>query len=283
MLQKSAKNIIFGLIFASLPAFGQSGFITLYQATAPATSANFNNSNPKYNAWTVMYNYSGSGTFSIELDCAPDATTAGGTPTPGTFAACTNTVTGNNPSTTPAYGYITFVGYTPWLRLHLTAISSGNLTAAAVAFNPADPEGSSGGGGGCAGTLSTPCVIGGNGNGVNTVLTIGPSATNFALSAATDVKIVAGTTGKTTYLTRLSVQWDNAATATIREGTTSSTPCDTSTATLDGPYGNANVTGLALDYGSDFSPLATTASGLDICLHLSTAATGGGGASYSQR
>lgn len=317
-LLKSAKNISIALIFSGL-AFAQSGFIQIYQAQS-ATSQQFNNINPKYNAWTVMYNYSGSGSFSIELDCAADATTAGGTPTPGTYLTCSNTVTGSNPATTPNYGYITFVGYTPWLKLNVTAISSGNMTAVAVGFNPADPESTSSGSGGCAGTASTPCIVAGpnspgtpstkspvqiagnDGTDVRSILTdsggrvvvlpgqdsvpepiiVGTSQTHFALSAATDVVIISGTSGKTTYLTRVSVAWDAAATATIRQGTTSSTPCDTSTATIDGPYGNGNITALVLDYGSDFSPLTTSSTGLDICLHLSASATGGGGASYNQ-
>ena len=158
-LLRSAKNIGIALAFIS-PLCAQQGFIQMFQATSSATSAAFNNINPRDNAWTVMYNYSGAGTFSIELDCAPDATVAGGTPTPGTFAACTNKVTGNNPSTTPNYGYITFVGYTPWLRLNLTAISSGNMTAVAVGFTAADPE-SGGSGGGCVGTIATPCIVAG--------------------------------------------------------------------------------------------------------------------------
>ena len=158
---RSAKNIGIGLLFATTCAFGQGGYIQIFQAQAPATSAQFNNTNPKFNAWTVMYNYSGGGTFSVELDCAPDMTTAGGAPTPGSFAACTNVVTGNNPSTTPAYGYMTFVGYTPWLQLNVTAISSGNLTVVAVAFDPADPESGGGSGGGCTGTAATPCIVAG--------------------------------------------------------------------------------------------------------------------------
>jgi hypothetical protein len=261
---KLAGQVLF-LAMLAMPCFAQ-GSLSLYQVMAPA-SEQFNNTNPRYNAWTVMYNYSGSGSFSIEFDCAQDATVAGGTPTPGSYAACTNTITGSNPSTTPNYGYVTFVGYTPWLKLNLTAISSGDMTAVAVGFTAADPES---GGGGSSPCKTSPCIIAGSSSGA------------VSLSAATDVKLVAGTSGKKTYLTRLTISWDNAATATIRQGTTSSTPCDTSTATIDGPYGNTTVTGLALDYGSDFSALTTTATDLDICLHLSTSVTGGGGVSYTQ-
>jgi hypothetical protein len=151
-------------IAAIISPLWAQGSLTIYQATG-ATSTTFNNTNPRYNAWTVMYSYSGSGSFSIELDCAPDATVAGGTPTPGAYTACTAT-TGTNPSTMPQYGYITFVGYqtalgsAPWVKLNLTAISSGNMTAYAMGFNAADPEGGSGSGG-CAGTAGTPCIVAG--------------------------------------------------------------------------------------------------------------------------
>jgi hypothetical protein len=163
-LVKSATSISFILAFASL-ACAQQGSLTIYQATAPV-SYQFNNTNPRYNAWTVMYSYSGSGTFSVELDCAPDATIAGGTPTPGSYTACTAT-TGSNPSTTPQYGYMTFIGYqtslgsAPWVKLNLTAISSGNMTVFATGFTAADPESGTGGGGGCVGTASTPCIVAG--------------------------------------------------------------------------------------------------------------------------
>ena len=319
-LLRSAKNIGIGLLFATTSLYGQGGYIQIFQAQAPATSAQFNNTNPKFNAWTVMYNYSGSGSFSVELDCAPDMTTAGGAPTPGSFAACTNVVTGNNPSTTPAYGYMTFVGYTPWLQLNVTAISSGNLTVVAVAFDPADPESGGGSGGGCTGTAATPCIVAGpnasgaaptknpvlvagqDGTDVRTVLTdasgrpnvnlfgfngtaasqilANTAAAAISLSAGTDVVIVSGVSAKTTYILKMDVAWNNSANVTIRQGTTSSTPCDTSTVALTGAY--QNLLGLSEDYNSNFSLLKTSSTNLDICLHFSTAVTAGGQVFYAQ-
>ena len=270
-LLRSAKNISIGLVFAATLC-AQQGFIQLYQVIIPA-SQQFNNINPKYNAWTLMYNYSGSGTFSIELDCAVDATTPGGTPTPGSFTACSNTVTGTNPSTTPNYGYITFVGYTPWVKLNLTAISSGNMTAVAVGFVAADPE--SGGGNACPGSIATPCVIAGyNGSATKQLIQVGTTRGAVTIAAATDVVLVSGTSAKKTYLTKLVLSWDNSATVTYRQGTTSSTPCDTSTTALSG--GMANLVALFDDFASDFSYLTTTATALDICAHFSTSVTGGG-------
>ena len=160
--KRQIKSILAFLLITS-PLAAQQGFIgDLYQKTAMGTSAAFNNSNPRYNAWTVMYTYSGSGNFSVELDCAPDVTTPGGTPTPGSFTTCSNTVTGSNPSTQALgkFGYITFVGYTPWIETKINSISSGNVTIIAWGFNPADPEAASGSGG-CAGTAGTPCIVAG--------------------------------------------------------------------------------------------------------------------------
>jgi hypothetical protein len=191
VLLNSAKHISL-VVALSTVVFAQPGSLTLYQATAP-TSQVFNNTNPRYNAWTVMYNYSGGGTFSIEFDCAPDATTPGGTPTPGSFTACTATV-GSNPQTTPQYGYMTFVGYqtslgsAPWVRLNLTAISSGNMTAFAWGFNPYDPEAGSAGSGGCVGTATTPCIVAGP-NAPGTASTKSP--VQMAGNDGTDVRAIA--------------------------------------------------------------------------------------------
>jgi hypothetical protein len=316
---KSAKNISIALLFASLCS--AQGFLQLYQLTTTGKSIAFNNINPNYNSWTVMYNYSGSGNFSIELDCAADATVAGGTPTPGSFTACSNTVTGTNPSTQTGgnYGYITFLGFTPWVQLNVTVLASGNITVAAFGYNPGATSSASSGG--CAGTVGTPCIVAGpNGagsaptknpvlaagedgtdvrvlltdasghlipviqgyNGAATPVIVGTSQAAVSVTTGTDVVLVSGTSGKTTYLTLLGFAWDNAATATIRQGTTSSTPCDTSTATISGPWGNANLTALFEDYGANFAPLKTSSTGLDICLHFSTSVTGGGEVRDSQ-
>ena len=165
-LRFKRQNIItFALLLITAPLFAQNGFIgDLYQKTAPATSQPFNNSNPRYNSWVVMYSYVGSGNFSIELDCAQDATTPGGTPTPGTFTTCANNVTGSNPSTQALgnFGYITFVGYTPWLETVINSIASGSITVVAFGYPASPPDaGGGGGGGGCAGTASTPCIVAG--------------------------------------------------------------------------------------------------------------------------
>lgn len=163
---KRQRIVILALFAFATPLLAQQGFIgDLYQQTGAGTSVAFNNSNPKYQSWTLMYTYSGAGNFSLELDCAKDATTPGGTPTPGTFSACSNTVTGANPSTQATgngyAGYITFVGFIPWLETKINSITSGNVTLIAVGFNPSAPDSISTGSGGCVGTAATPCVVDG--------------------------------------------------------------------------------------------------------------------------
>jgi hypothetical protein len=214
--------------------------------------------------------------LTINIEGAPDS--AG---TPGSFSSLASAST--FPSGKLTYSAAT--AYSPWMRITVTAAGAGGLINAVLNGWREDQASISGGGGGggsgCPGTIATPCVIAGT-NGAASIIVVATSHAVTTISAATDVRLVAGTSGKTTHLTFLGLAWDNAATITIRQGTTSSTPCDTSTATIDGPYGNATLTGLFNDYGSDFAPLTTTSTGLDICAHFSTSVTGGGGASYSQ-
>ena len=296
--EKRRRISIFAFLLITAPLYAQQGALSLYQATAP-TSATFNNTNPRYNAWTVMYSYSGSGSFSIELDCAPDATTAGGTPTPGSFTACTQT-TGTNPSTTPQYGYITFVGYqtslgsAPWVKLNLTAISSGNLTAFAVGFTAADPE-SGGGSGGCVGTAGTPCIVAGPNatgsastknpvqiaelDGADKIIipTIGTKSAAILLSAVSGENQIIALSGSTVIrISHISVGMSVAATVSIDVGT--GTNCAGATATIWGPY-PSNTTGFALDL--EPSVLSVPA-GDAVCLNFGGTVTAGGGVTYAQ-
>ena len=288
-LLRSAKNIGIGLAFAGI--LSAQGTIQLFQVIAPTASANFNNINPRYNAWTVMYNYSGSGTFSIELDCAPDATAAGGTPTAGSFITCTNVITGNNPSTTPKYGYITFLGYTPWLKLVLNSISSGNITVAAFGFNAADPE--SGSGGGCAGTVATPCIVAGpNATGAsptkNPVFIAGldgagniipanfPSlnaAISLSSSGLTQILALSGMT--VIRVEHISLAFASGVNVQLEYGTGSN--CGMGTTAVTGVY--EAVTGLALDFDSGTLNIPA---GNALCINLGSSVVGGGVIVYSQ-
>jgi hypothetical protein len=279
------------LAFASPLAAQSTGFIgDLFQKTAPATSAPFNNSNPKYNAWTVMYSYVGSGNFSIEFDCAPDATTPGGTPTPGAFITCTNTVTGSNPSTQANgnFGYFTFVGYTPWLETKINSISSGSITVIAVGFPAADPESGGGGSGGCVGTTGTPCIVAGP-TAVGSAPTKNPvdiagldGAGNVTpivactLSAVINVntmgenQILALSSGKTIRVCGIDVSFPTPAAFTLQVDYGTGSNCASGTGHLTGIYTfNSAVLGFFLDPGA-LSPMLPPASNA-VCLNLNSA------------
>lgn len=188
---KRQNIIILTLLALTAPLYAQNGFIgDLYQETSASVSAPFNNSNPRYNSWVVMYSYVGSGNFSVELDCAQDATTPGGTQTPSTFTTCANAVTGSNPATQAGgnYGYITFVGYTPWLETKINSIASGSITVVAFGYLASPPDSGGSGSGGCAGTASTPCIVAGP-NTPGTASTKNP--VQVAGNDGTDVRAIA--------------------------------------------------------------------------------------------
>ena len=91
-------------------------------------------------------------------------------------------------------------------------------------------------------------------------------------------KLVAQVAAKKTRLTHISFAMSASADASIVQGTTTTTPCDTSQVVLAGPY--KNITALALDFGN-VSPLADTAVNLDTCLIFSGSVTAGGVALYA--
>jgi hypothetical protein len=106
-----------------------------------------------------------------------------------------------------------------------------------------------------------------------------PGQADISGSAVSAIKVVAGSSGKLIYVGHLSVSLAAGTTVSIVEGTTSSTPCDTSATTLAGPY--QNTVALALDFTRD-DPLIA-ASGDDLCLSFGGSSTGGGFVKYSQR
>jgi hypothetical protein len=178
--------------------------------------------------------------------------------------------------------YTASTGYSPWMQVRLNAAGAGgavNATLLGWRDDAATIGGGSGGGSGCPGTTTTPCVVAGwNGVTAQTFI-IGTSESDITLSAGTDVKIVALSSGKTTYIPKVDMAWDNGADVTIRSGTTTTTPCDTTTVALAGPY--KNLTALFEDYQLG-APLHTGSASLDVCLHFSTSVTGGGQVFYAQ-
>jgi hypothetical protein len=104
-----------------------------------------------------------------------------------------------------------------------------------------------------------------------------PDQAQVTLTTATDAVMVAGSAGKLTYVGSFSVSGNASEAVTIQQGT--GTNCGSSTVVLAGPY--QNVVALALDFTPQ-SPLHTTVTGDDLCLHFSAAVTAGGVVIYGQ-
>ena len=106
-----------------------------------------------------------------------------------------------------------------------------------------------------------------------------PDQAAFNISAGTDVTIISGVMAKTVFICHVDFASGGSANLTIRQGTMSSTPCDTTTTALTGVY--QNVVTFAQDY-QPWGPLHTTTTALDVCLHFSASVTIGGWVSYAQ-
>lgn len=104
-----------------------------------------------------------------------------------------------------------------------------------------------------------------------------PSSAAITLSAATDAVVVPLAASTITRICNISFSSGTTlADVTIRQGT--GTTCGTSQVALSGAF--AAVTGLALDFTA--GGLRTTVAARDVCLHFSTAVTGGGVVTYVQ-
>jgi len=277
---------VIGLVlWLSALAWGQSSTrvspdctVAFTGLTAGGNSAVLNNL-PQQNVgapcttWVLAYTASsGTPTISVSIQGAPNANGS-----PGSFS----TITGGTGTTSPSSSVLlknsAGDGYYPFMRVHVTTLSAGTLSGTLNGWR--DDAGSvngggGGGGSGCPGTTGTPCVIAGWNGSTAQIPLVSFTEAQVTISAGTDVKLVAGSSGKNTYVNKFDLAWDNLADLSIRTGTTSSTPCDTSTTTIAGPY--KNLIGIFEDYASDFSYLVTGSTGLDICLHFSTSVTGGG-------
>ena len=106
-----------------------------------------------------------------------------------------------------------------------------------------------------------------------------PDQAAFNISSGTDVTIISGVMAKTVYICHVDLASSAAANMTIRQGTMTTTPCDTTTTALSGAY--QNVVSFADDY-SPWGPLHTTTTALDVCIHFSASVTIGGYVSYAQ-
>jgi hypothetical protein len=186
---------------------------------------------------------------------------------------------------------------TPWVRVNITTGSTGQTKGVLYGYKTGTTGGTGGGGGGSGGGCSTPCPVKGSvavGSAAAAPVTTGlendagnvvadhnfPNQADVTGSAVTAIKVVAGSAGKLIYVGHFSISLAAGTTVSIVQGTTSSTPCDTSAGTLAGPY--QNTVALALDFTRD-DPLTTTTTGDDLCLSFGASSTGGGLIKYSQR
>lgn len=185
---------------------------------------------------------------------------------------------------------------TPWVQVSVTGASgTGNINSVFYGYRTGSSGGGTGGGGGGTG-CPNPCPVHGDvapGSPASNPVTEGarndagnvvayntfPDQADISASAVTAVKVVAGSSGKLTYVGHLSIAMSAATTVSIEQGTTTSTPCDTSATTLFGPY--QNTVALALDWPVA-GPLHTTTTGDDLCLIFGGSTTGGGGIVYGQ-
>jgi hypothetical protein len=178
-------------------------------------------------------------------------------------------------------GFVTI--QTPWVQVVSSGASGrGSVQGTLYGYRTGYTGGSggAGGGGGGGGGCTAPCLTGTDNDSATTVADHSfPNQADITGSAVSAIKMIAGSMGKLIYVGHLSVSLAAGTTVSIIEGTTSSTPCDTTPTTLAGPY--QNTVALALDFTRD-DPL-TAASGDDLCLSFGGSSTGGGFVKYSQR
>lgn len=299
------RLLLFG-VFA-LAAHAQDCPVVQFLFNGGNGTAQFDNRSLGCDSWTVYYQAdSGLSAYTLAFQSAPSAA---GLTTPGTWVAYAGNTTNSSASFgTATLGLATFSSLgssvmsgatvnTPWVRVDVTgATGTGTIRGAFYGYKTGASGGPGGGGGGGGTGCPNPCPVLGTaapGSAASNPVPTGvrddsnnvladhafPGQRQISFSAATAARILTGSMGKLTYIGHLSASWTVAGTLEITEGTTTTTPCDTGTTVLAGPY--ANTVSFALDFTRD-DPL-TAASGDDICLTLSNAATGGGLMKFSQR
>lgn len=296
------KRLLLLAVFA-LAARAQDCPVVQFLFNGGNGTAQFDNRSAGCNSWTVYYQ-ADSGLSAYTL--AFQSTT--GTSLPGTWVAYAGNTSNSSASFgTAALGLATFCGLancvtsgvtvnTPWVRVDVAgATGSGTIRGAFYGYKTGASGGPGGGGGGGTG-CPNPCPVEGTaapGSAASNPVPTGvrddsqnvladhsfPGQAQLSFSSATAARILTGVSGKQIYVGHLSLSWNNSATFEIVEGTTTSTPCDTSSTVIAGPYA-ATIT-IALDFTRD-DPL-TVAAGDDLCVNLNTSATGGGLMKYSQR
>lgn len=106
-----------------------------------------------------------------------------------------------------------------------------------------------------------------------------PDQAAISISSATAVRIVAGAMSKNSYIGHVFFSIASGTTVQFVQGTTVSTPCDTSQANLSGQLANTAAVALDFDVASAWH---TTTTGNDICVLFGASSTGGGAIVYGQ-
>ena len=106
------------------------------------------------------------------------------------------------------------------------------------------------------------------------------SSTAINIASATTTQLVAGVSGQKIYVTAWDVMAGGSGTITLEYGTQTTSPCDTGTTLLTGPYPLIAQAGLAK--GSGLSPVFVVPAGAQLCARTSAAVQISGSVSYAQ-
>jgi hypothetical protein len=106
------------------------------------------------------------------------------------------------------------------------------------------------------------------------------SSTVINIASATTMQLVAGVSGQKIYVTAWDVIAGGSGTITLEYGTQTTSPCDTGTTPLTGPYPLIAQAGLAK--GSGLSPVFVVPAGAQLCARTSAAVQMSGSVSYAQ-
>lgn len=226
--------------------------------------------------------------LTINIEGAPDSNG-----TPGSFVSLASA------STFPSgkLNYSASTGYSPWMRITISAIGATGLVNAVLngwREDQASIAGGGGGGSGCPGTTATPCVVVGptaagnpssnapvqvsylDGSGNIIFPVFCTKAAPITLSSVSgENQIVALSGSSVIRICNIAVGMSGASTVSITAGT--GTNCATSTTTLWGPY-PSNTTG----FTEDFFGILLAPAGDAVCLNFGSTITAGGGINYAQ-
>lgn len=325
---KAMKRILLGILLA-LPIAAQNftvqqpncqifvHFTTLNQTAPTSPNTGLDNRTTGCTTWNMAISVSAFTSVTVALESAPD--NAG---VPGTWVTYASSTIisaaphNNNPITTGTEDFVWLVGYQPWVRVKLTAVTgAGTVNGGAFGWNIPSAGASAtasqnvvivGPLGQATMAASIPVVIASN----QTAVTVGGGAASgatptgnpvpqalvdgsgniiipdyctkkatFATSGSGNTQLVA-VSGSTT-IRVCHVSWSGDTITTVKLVTGTGSTC-TSSADETGTYSGAGggVFGFAFDWGAN--PLITT-SAKTLCLNLGSASTGGGTIIYSQR